>query len=284
MTQVLKGTDGRMYALEAMRLTPRDANYVKGAKGTKNIPPSCLSPVDENIAMTYVLRHELVSIYAQHKATAMRQEMMQEDLKRKIAKEAPITTPTPIVSNPSPIVSPTKRANGKGKGKGKGKNGKGGSGSEEKKNASEGSEEQKGDKEEDKKEVKKEEKEQESEEPLSNEQKDMERYAITNEQLGLELNPNCFIAGMECDVNPLIVLKDEETAKTLASFLYNETMLSLTEQIRIGSLCPFDNESLVDLCHSHGVNMRYLGRLAKLAVVEEHNDEEVREKGEGVIE
>ena len=27
--KVLKGTDGRMYTLEAMRLTPRDANYVK---------------------------------------------------------------------------------------------------------------------------------------------------------------------------------------------------------------------------------------------------------------
>ena len=27
--KVLKGTDGRAYTLEAMRLTPRDANYVK---------------------------------------------------------------------------------------------------------------------------------------------------------------------------------------------------------------------------------------------------------------
>lgn len=27
--KVLKGTDGRAYTLEAMRITPRDANYVK---------------------------------------------------------------------------------------------------------------------------------------------------------------------------------------------------------------------------------------------------------------
>ena len=27
--KILKGTDGRAYTLEAMRLTPRDANYVK---------------------------------------------------------------------------------------------------------------------------------------------------------------------------------------------------------------------------------------------------------------
>ena len=27
--KILKGTDGRCYTLEAMRLTPRDANYVK---------------------------------------------------------------------------------------------------------------------------------------------------------------------------------------------------------------------------------------------------------------
>ena len=27
--KVIKGIDGRVYALEAMRMTPRDANYVK---------------------------------------------------------------------------------------------------------------------------------------------------------------------------------------------------------------------------------------------------------------
>ena len=62
---VLKGTDSRSYILDAMRLTPRDANYVLGPKGTGNIPEDALKCVDRNIAVTYVLRQELINSYAQ---------------------------------------------------------------------------------------------------------------------------------------------------------------------------------------------------------------------------
>ena len=51
--------------MDAMRLTPRDANYVKGPKGTGNITADALGLVNDNIAQTYVLRHELISSYAQ---------------------------------------------------------------------------------------------------------------------------------------------------------------------------------------------------------------------------
>lgn len=35
--KVLRGSDGRDYLLEMMRLTPRDANYVHGEKGTAKV-------------------------------------------------------------------------------------------------------------------------------------------------------------------------------------------------------------------------------------------------------
>lgn len=35
--KVLRGSDGRDYLLEMMRLTPRDANYVRGPKGTGKV-------------------------------------------------------------------------------------------------------------------------------------------------------------------------------------------------------------------------------------------------------
>jgi hypothetical protein len=44
--------------------------------------------VDNNIAITYVLRHELVGTYAQHKALIMRQEMKEVEIqyKKELAK------------------------------------------------------------------------------------------------------------------------------------------------------------------------------------------------------
>ena len=35
--KVLRGSDGRDYLLEMMRLTPRDANFVRGDKGTAKV-------------------------------------------------------------------------------------------------------------------------------------------------------------------------------------------------------------------------------------------------------
>jgi hypothetical protein len=59
-----------------------------GPKGTSNISQESLSHVDSNIAVTYVLRHELVSMYAQHKAAVMRQEIMkvEKNYKKELAK------------------------------------------------------------------------------------------------------------------------------------------------------------------------------------------------------
>jgi hypothetical protein len=61
--KLLKGSDGRIYVLEMTRLTPRDANYVSGEKGTGNIADGSLSHANTNVCATYVIRDELIRSY-----------------------------------------------------------------------------------------------------------------------------------------------------------------------------------------------------------------------------
>ena len=84
--KLLKGTDGRAYVLDAMRLTPIDANYVKGPKSTGNIPVETLALVNNNVSTSYVLRYELISSYSQHKASMLRQDMIRTELQNHRAK------------------------------------------------------------------------------------------------------------------------------------------------------------------------------------------------------
>ena len=49
--------------------------------------------------------------------------------------------------------------------------------------------------------------------------------------MSLQLNVNCFIDGFECDADPAVALKDEELARNLASFLYKQVTVSITEQV-----------------------------------------------------
>lgn len=74
--KVLQGSDGRNYLLEMMRLTPRDANYVAGEKGTGKV--ALLEKSDKDLAVTYVLRPELVSLFVQRKIQMERQKVMGE--------------------------------------------------------------------------------------------------------------------------------------------------------------------------------------------------------------
>ena len=84
--KLLKGTDGRAYVLDAMRLTPIDANYVKGPKSTGNIPVETLALVNNNVSTSYVLRYELISSYSQHKVSMLRQDMIRTELQNHRAK------------------------------------------------------------------------------------------------------------------------------------------------------------------------------------------------------
>lgn len=57
--------------------------------------------------------------------------------------------------------------------------------------------------------------------------------AISADNLGIVLNANCFIDGFECDVDPVVALKDEETARVMADFLYKQALSAITEQVRV---------------------------------------------------
>jgi protein TIF31 len=190
--KLLRGSDGRLYALEAMRVTPRDANYVAGAKGTGHVPAALLAHVDPGVAATYVLRLELVESFVQHRLKALRQEVVHDMVRRRqiedIEKEE------------------KRRAAGKG----------GASGA-----AAMTPEEQEA------------------------ERRDLDRFqkemaaraeAITAESLQLELNPNVFLEGFECDVDPAVVQKDEITARRLADFLFT-AVTDVVEQVRGVSSC-----------------------------------------------
>ncbi|CAN0373427.1 unnamed protein product [Discosporangium mesarthrocarpum] len=66
--------------------------------------------------------------------------------------------------------------------------------------------------------------------------------------------------------------KDEELAREAARYLWDVAIPAINMDMKRGSLCPNDCSSLAASLHNMGVNIRYLGRLAQLAVEEERED------------
>ena len=66
----------------------------------------------------------------------------------------------------------------------------------------------------------------------------------------------------------------EDHSRDAAKFLWETTLPSITQELResSGNQVPVDGKSLTDMLHSRGVNCRYLGRLAQLAVDGEETD------------
>jgi len=79
--KILQGSDRRLYAMEMVRLTPRDANFVStSANGTGHIPEESLTKVPQSISSAFTLRHELVHQYVNHVITT-RQKKIYDDWK-----------------------------------------------------------------------------------------------------------------------------------------------------------------------------------------------------------
>ena len=67
--------------------------------------------------------------------------------------------------------------------------------------------------------------------------------------------------------------KDEEFVKEIASYLWDNILPQITKEIKESpGQMPVDGKSLTEYLHERGVNCRYLGRLAILAVEEEIKD------------
>ena len=223
--KILEGSDGRNYLLEVFRLTPRDANYVKGDKGSNCVDKTYLDQVDDDVAMTYVVRHELVNQYLGHKMVMARDQIILEAAKLSGSASKDETNESNETKNEE---SEDSDAPKKGLNFGP-----------------------------------------EVQEKLK---------SITPESFNLELNPNVFFS-FDCDTDPAVMAKDEETARDLAKYLHNVLLPLFTEQIRQGEMVPFDNQHLVSVMHSHGINMRYLGQLAILAKKQEDEDIVVGDSG-----
>lgn len=68
------------------------------------------------------------------------------------------------------------------------------------------------------------------------------------------------------------LLADEALAREAAGHLWDVALPFITVEVKRGSLCPLDTAELAEVLHGAGVNLRYLGRLATVAVAEEAED------------
>jgi protein TIF31 len=233
--KLLKGSDGRIYALEFMRLTPRDANYVPSEKGgTGLISDTTLNTGDKSLYCVYVLRPELIARFIEHRVRDRRQQIVIEAQKKAAAN------------------AQSAESN---------------DGEESKEKST---------------------KEEEFEADVVAKLNEITMASVESE---LQLSPNCFIeissddggnaekenaavqsTWVRSDVDEAVASKDEETARELAKYLINEALPTLVHEVRVGEAVPVDGASLVDLMHVKGINLRYLGRLAELALAQEKED------------
>ena len=96
----------------------------------------------------------------------------------------------------------------------------------------------------------------------------------------VRVNPNVFFPQFAADIDPAVVQKDEATARELATFLHDIVCPGLTAAVRKGDRAtPLDCAAAAQLMHDSGINMRYLGRLARLAREEERSNLERRVQG-----
>ena len=112
----------------------------------------------------------------------------------------------------------------------------------------------------------------------SAEKKDMSKDDIAYLN-SLRFNVNVFLPeiqtleGIDNDAFEQIK-KDEEMVRNAAVYLWDNIIPGVTREIRLATVhtVPHDGKSLTDFIHQRGINCRYLGRLAKLAQMEEEKD------------
>jgi len=106
----------------------------------------------------------------------------------------------------------------------------------------------------------------------------------------LRMNLNVFLPHLksveEIDTEVYAQLnKDEDLVREAASYLWKDVLPSLTMEIREDNhQVPVDGRILTDYLHQRGVNCRYLGRLATLALDEESKDNQAeKDLSKGLI-
>jgi protein TIF31 len=247
----IRGSDQRKYVLDMTRLTPRDANWVMEKGGGTGKWESLLKPngsskvhanipkqVDDDEWILAVLRSELVTNY-----TGV---CMSKFLKNKKEAEKDNTTISGAGEEKSKEESTEDE--------------------DEKKAADKAVDAEKSAESE-------EEKQEKAAKASLSEEQDLEHLK------SLRFNVNVFLPDIKSlegidDAAVEQMKNDEEMARKAAIFLWEDVMPGLTFQIREGAgiQIPHGGRSLTELIHQHGINCRYLGRLASLAQEEEAKD------------
>eukprot|EP00904_Undaria_pinnatifida_P008674 jgi/Undpi1/4937/HiC_scaffold_19.g08289.m1 len=86
-------------------------------------------------------------------------------------------------------------------------------------------------------------------------------------------------AGGEGCIDPEQLLADENLAREAAKYLWDVALPFITVEVKKGSLSPLDCAELAQVLHGAGINVRYMGRLAAVAAAEEAEDEAVKAEG-----
>lgn len=246
----IRGSDQRKYLLDISRLTPRDANWVpkeqggtglweelqeKSGKAQSKIPTS----LDDDEWTLAVLRPELVTRYVKVGREKWLKSITEKD-KEKMEAEG---------EKKDTEAKPDKAQSSEGK--------------------------------EDASDTKPEDQEKPKE-------KKPEPRKLTDEEVEhlktFRINVNVFLPEVMTlegvDTEAAEQQKaDEERAREAARMLWDQILPRLTLDIREASgphqQLPADGRSLTEMLHQHGINCRYLGRLAMLAQKEEDQDKAI---------
>ena len=253
----IRGSDQRKYLLDISRLTPRDANWLPKEKGgtgvweeapaksgrAQDVIPCSLDDDEWTLA---VLRPELVQLYTKSEIDKWMKTRDGDDAEADKKDEDDAKKETEAEGN-KPVDSSDKKEDAKDGDSG---------GTKEK------------------------EKEKEEEKP--------KKKPLTEEEIEymktFRMNVNVFLPDVrtleDVDKDAAEQLKaDEEKARAAARMLWEQVLPRITLEIREASgpqhQIPPDGKSLTEMLHQHGVNCRYLGRLATLAQQEEAKDKAV---------
>lgn len=244
----IQGSDKRTYILDTPRLTPRDANWVPESQGGtgkweevlnnfghgkgRHFVPSSL---DDDEFILAVLRSELVTQLTRKKMSELKAT------KENVKDESTTKVGDLEASDEKP---------------------------EEKE------EETKGDESHDEGNEKVLDEEIEKPEMVDGLTEEQEKYLES-----LRLNVNVFLPNFRS-----LVGVDDDAVKQLqvdmvqvreaSMYLWDVVLPALTTQVKEGdgSQLPSEGRALTDMLHQRGINCRYLGRLATLAIVEEEKD------------
>ena len=246
----IRGSDQRNYLLDVTRLTPRDANWVpkeEGGTGRWEDMASSSGKANKYIPESLVDDEHTMAVLRPELVTALTHKQMTKYLSDKKEREAmeAKTEGTPSEGDSSVSKENDREASAAPE--------------------TDGSEDRE----------------------AENQTKKQKKLDKEDEEYlqSLRLNVNVFLPNMKTlegidDKAHEQVKKDEMSVREASDFLWNHLLPTLTKDMRenAGHSLPVDGKALTELLHQRGINCRYLGRLATLAIEEEAKDVKAEEK------